>query len=786
MRAAMAALAFLLAGCAGTNAYREGQALLAEGKTEQGLSKLEEAVRLEPRSAEYRIALSSQRASNISRLISLGEAAMREGRLTDAEKAFRQAQVLDPQNGMARQGLDALVSERRHRLLMIEAESALKRGTPADLSEAQDKLREILSENPTRKDAQVLKARLEESRAKLQKPGVKLAAAYRKPITLEFRDAPLKSVFDVIAKVSGLNFFFDKDLRPDIKANILAKNTSIEDAVRLLLLTNQLDQKVLNENSILIYPSTPQKIKEYQTLMVRTFYLANADVKAVSNTIKTIVKTKDMAIDERLGIIIMRDTPEAVRMAERIVALQDLSDPEVMLEVEVLEIKRSRLLELGVQWPSQLTLAPLSPTAGAPLTLQALRGLSSSSTQVGVGNMIINARKEDQNGNILANPRIRVRNKEKAKVLIGDRVPIITTTTSPATNANYVSEAVNYIDVGLKLEVEPTIYLDEEVAIKVNLEVSTLVREVLSKSGTLAYQIGTRGANTVLRLKDGETQILAGLISDEDRATSSKVPGVGELPVLGRLFGSQKDDSQRSEILLSITPRVVRSNRRPDLSEAEFESGTEAIIGAEPLRLSVMEPAEKAGTPAAAPTPAGAAVAPGVAPAVAAGAAPAAAPSPSPAAAPVGARAAAILPAPVLGWPLPAQVMVGEQFTAVMQVRSQASLGGLPLLIGFDPQLLQVASVQEGDFFKQAGGAVQFSQRVDASQGKIFVAAVRQGPAGVDAGVNGTGAVVMVTFKALKPSTGNGARIQLLSASPEPAQAQTVAVPVEQWVRIAP
>jgi general secretion pathway protein D len=381
--------------------------------------------------------------------------------------------------------------------------------------------------------------------------------------------------------VSGLSFFFDKDLRSDLKATVLAKNTTIEDAVKLLLVTNQLEQKVLNENTILVYPSGPQKSRDYQTLAVRTFYLTNADVKAVSNTIKTLVKTKDMVVDERLGLIIMRDTPQAIKMAERIVQLQDLSDPEVMLEVEVVEIKRSRLLELGIQWPSQLGLAPLK-VGGAPLTLSDLQGLNASTTQATLGNTLINARKEDQDGNILANPRIRVRNKEKAKVLIGDRVPVITTTSNAT---GFVAESVTYVDVGLKLEVEPTIYLDQEVAIKVNLEVSNLVREVLSKSGSLSYQIGTRNATTVLRLKDGETQILAGLISDEERTTANKVPGLGDIPIAGRLFGSQKDDTQRSEILLSITPRVVRSIRRPDLLEAEFDSGTEGDIGGAGLRL---------------------------------------------------------------------------------------------------------------------------------------------------------------------------------------------------------
>jgi len=768
----VALLMLLLSGCAAPQAYRDANALLAEGKTTEGLAKLQEAVRLDPANAEYRIALATQRASTVNRHVLAGEAARREGRLTDAEKAYRQVQAIEPDNAMARQGLDALLTERRHRQAVAEGEALLRKGASADLDLALEKIRPVLAENPGQKDALNLKARVDEARGKLVKPETRLAAAYRKPITLEFRDAPLKSVFDVISKVSGLNFLFDKDLRPDLKASILVKNTSIEDAVRLLLVTNQLEQKVLSDNALLIYPNTPQKLKDYQTLAVRSFYLTNADVKAVSGAIKTLVKTKDLVIDERLGIIMMRDTPEAIRMAERIVALQDLSDPEVMLDVEVLEIKRTRLLELGVQWPSQLTLSPLN-MATQPWTLNDLRNINRNTIQASVGNMLINARKEDTDGNILANPRIRVRNKEKAKILIGDRVPVITTT---STSTGFVSESVNYVDVGLKLEVEPTIYLDEEVAIKVNLEVSSLVREVLSKSGSLSYQIGTRGANTVLRLKDGETQILAGLINDEDRSTANKVPALGELPVLGRLFGSQKDDKQRSEVLLSITPHIVRSIRRPDLVSAEFDSGTESSIGAQSLRLEAVEP-EK-GTPAAAAPRVGQPVPPapppGVAPAVGA-VAPAAAASAPPAATVPGAVS--------LSWQLPAQVKVGEQFTAVLRLSSQGPLRGLPLLLGFDPQLLQLVQAQEGDFFKQAGGTTLFNQRSDPAQGKLFVSMVRQNPSGSDAGVNGSGNVLLVSFKALKAGSG---KLQLLSATPEPAPAMPLALPPEQLVKVLP
>lgn len=572
----------ILTGCGGMMAYREGNALIAEGRIEEGLVQLGEAVRQEPRNAEYRAALINQRNGLLSRSMTAADVARRDGRLEEAEAAYLQALRYDANNAMALQGLNAISVERRHQAAVSDASTLFQKDADGSSTDALAKLRPVLLENPRQKAALDLKARIDQAGRAAITTESRLSEAFRKPISLEFRDAPMRSVFDVIAMVSGINFFFDQEVRPDLKTTVLAKNTSIEEALRIILVTSQLEQKILNDNSILIYPNTPQKLKDYKALVVRTFYISNADVKTVANSLKTIVRLRDMVVDERLGLIIARDTPEAIRMAEKIVALQDLSDPEVMLEVEIVEVKRSRLMELGIQWPGQLSLAPLQ-TAGVPLTLNQLRNLNSNTIQASVGSVAINANKHDDDGTILANPRIRVRNKEKAKVLIGERVPVITTT-SLATG--FVAESVSYLDVGLKLEVEPNVHLDEEVAIKINLEVSGLTKEVTSKTGTLAYQVSTRGASTVLRLKDGETQVLAGLISDEDRTTSNKIPGLGDLPIIGRLFGSQKDDGQRSEILLSITPRILRSIRRQDLAVAEFESGTESSMGAPSLRLN--------------------------------------------------------------------------------------------------------------------------------------------------------------------------------------------------------
>jgi general secretion pathway protein D len=213
--------------------------------------------------------------------------------------------------------------------------------------------------------------------------------------------------------------------------------------------------------------------------------------------------------------------------------------------------------------------------------------------------IVVNLRQQDGHANVLANPRIRVKNREKAKVHIGDRVPVITTTSTANVG---VAASVNYLDVGLKLEVEPTIHLEGDVAIRVGLEVSNIVREVPTTGGGLAYQVGTRNAATVLRLRDGETQVLAGLIQDEERSTSNRLPGVGDLPVLGRLFSSTLDTRGKTEIVLLITPRIVRNLARAEHVQAEFHSGTESAIGAPPLVLGPTEPGgvSAAGAPSAA------------------------------------------------------------------------------------------------------------------------------------------------------------------------------------------
>lgn len=406
-------------------------------------------------------------------------------------------------------------------------------------------------------------------------PHPQLVAALAKPVSIEFKDATLKQIFEVLARTSGINFVFDKDVNASQPTTIYLRRATVKDILNAVLVAQQLEQRTLDSGTILVYPNTPAKARDHQSLTIKTFYLTNTDAKTAAATLRAILKARDIVTDEKQNMLVMRDTPEAIRLAEKLLSVHDLPEPEVMLEVEILEVKRSRLLDLGIRWPDLLTLTPLASVAGAALTLADIRNANSRTLGATVTPLSISAGKGDTDINLLANPRIRTRNREIAKILIGDRVPNITTT---ATATGFVAESVQYVDVGLKLDVQPTIYFDNEVAIRINLEVSNIVDQVKTKTGTLAYQIGTRNASTVLRLKDGENQVLAGLISDSDRSGTNKVPGLGDIPVVGRLFSSRSEDGQKTELMLSITPRLVRGMARPPLARTEFDSGPESSV----------------------------------------------------------------------------------------------------------------------------------------------------------------------------------------------------------------
>ena len=606
------AVAALLSGCAGMRLHDDGMRLASEGNHEAAIPMLREANRLDPGNSRYRIDLLKETTGFSGQLVAAADMARAVGRAAEAGELYQRALLIEPANDRARRGLANLEIDNRVAKLVAESEQLVREGRP---DAARDKLSLALANDPNSQLAQRQSKLQREQADKLRDAKEAQAAArsvFGRPVTLQFRDANLRMVFEALSRTTGLNVILDRDVRADLKTTIFVKDAAVEDTVDLILLQNQLEKRSLNATTLFVYPATPAKQKEYQDLQVRTFQVANADVKYLQTVLKTVLKVKEVSMDERTGTLVIRDTPDAIAVAAKVIAAHDVPDPEVMLEVEVLEISHDRLSNLGIQFPDSLTLSTPADASGGSLTVAALRALRFSQLLTTPLSLGVNLKLQDTDAQLLASPRIRARNKEKARILIGDRVPIIVNTVTPvATGAGVVTGSVSYQDVGLKLEFEPQVYNDQEVGIRISLEVSTIVKEIGGPNGSLAYQIGTRNAQTSVRLRDGETQILGGLISADDRNTASKIPGVGHLPVVGRLFGNNNGSNTKTEIVLSITPRILRAPAVVDASLREVFSGSESSIRQRALQLepvgavrgqSVGGPTPAANSPAASPS----------------------------------------------------------------------------------------------------------------------------------------------------------------------------------------
>jgi general secretion pathway protein D len=717
----LAILFACLASCGAERLAREGRALIEEGRVEEGLQKLRQAAKEDPRDLSHRTALAQNRERAIFEMLSAADQDLAGGRDAEAEGGYQRALALSPNNPRALAGLEAVIRLKRNR---ADVQRAINADAKGQVETALDLLQRVLAENPDLREAREARREIQTRRFRQLIASPQIRSRYTKPISLEFREAALRQVFDALSKGSGLNFIFDKDVRPDIRISISVKDVLIENAIDLLLDPNQLTSKVLNENTLLIYPATAAKIREYQDMVIRSFYLENADVKQTQNMVKTMLKVKDTFIDEKLNLLVIRDTPDVIKLAEHLISVQDQAEPEVVLEIEVMEILRSRLSQLGITFPNQWQLNSRGIT-GTPLP------------------GTLDLRSERGESNLLSNPRIRVRNREKARVLIGNRIPVISSVVTPNVASPVITDNIQYLDVGLKLEAEPSIHMDGGVMIKMSLEVSTLGDQVVSKNGTVAFRVGTRTAATVLQLKDGETQTLMGLIQDDEIERASRIPGLGDVPVLGRLFSNNRNDAQKTEIVLSITPRIVRNIVRPPLEAAALWSGTEAgFRSSRPM----LQPVEAPVKPAAVnnPAPATSQVAPTATPAT--------------------------QDTFEIAWKGPSQVAPGEEFTVLVEGTTVAPLSAAELQLLFDPSMLAVVRVSEGDWLRSQGAQTVFEDRSILPAGRIITTTRRAGATGA----SGAGALLSITLRAV----GRQGPTQLFVTSAVPSRAGGGALPV--------
>lgn len=413
--------------------------------------------------------------------------------------------------------------------------------------------------------------------AKLQQQDLKdkseeqFALTSKAPITLNFRQADMKLVLEFIAKSFGLNIVFDESVKSAAPVTVFAKDVTFEQALGLILATTKMFHKKISRNTILIAPDTKEKRGEYENYILRTFYLTNARAKDMADILRGLIPIKKIIVNEHLNTLVLRDTEEVMRQVEKLVSLNDIRPAEMILEVEILEMNRTKAERLGLDLGSYSVGASLSSPGTIPLVGSISNAIKNTAVLT-LPSATFRFFKQDVDARTLANPKIRVLNGKSAKIHIGDNVPLRASTIVNVTGQ--VNTTYDYKQIGIKLNVEPTINLDNSATVKLGLEVSSLGAN-LGTAAEPAYQIGTRNAETFMLLRDGETAVLGGLIRDDDRNTIVKVPLLGDIPVVGSLFSSYDNSKQRTDVLLTITPRIVRGWELPAKDARQFYSGTD-------------------------------------------------------------------------------------------------------------------------------------------------------------------------------------------------------------------
>ncbi len=513
-----------------------------------------EALAKDPGNIHYRMELQRTRLRAAEQHFRLGMAFREAGELQRARTELELATQLDPTHQYA----EAELAKVRRELAVLSEEGGAARLEAMKKAASEMKVKPPLL-NPTSSE----------------------------PISLSFPNPTnVKDVYKAVGAAFGFNVLFDPKLK-DSKVALELKEVTAKRALETVMQAAGHFYKVLDEKTIIVVEDTPQNRRDYEDLVVKTFFLSNADVKDVNNMLRSLIDARRISVNEQLNSIVIRDTADKVAIAERLINASDKSKAEVLVDVELLQLDSSKLRDIGMSLSSYsfpITMDPTPITGAADKTripLDRLGDITRSMWGVTVPSLTISLVKSSGEAETLAQPQLRITEGEKANLVIGDKVPIPTTTfnTANTIGSNVVPiTAFNYQDVGIKIEVEPRVHHNNEVTLKLQVEVSELGENVEVATGQKQPKIGTRTINSVIRLKDGETSLLAGLLKVSRRNSTSGVPWLSEIPVLGGLFRSHAADYKKTDLILTLTPHIVRY---PDIREEDLAPiwvGTESRI----------------------------------------------------------------------------------------------------------------------------------------------------------------------------------------------------------------
>lgn len=562
-----AAAATLLVACAGP--IKRAERYAAQDEWMPAVLEYRKAYGREPANVEYKSLLKQAELKAADFHYQRGQRLLEQGHLDGAIAQYQHGLSAIPDHSKLLQATNEAVARKEAEALYAEALAQLAAG---NAREGRQLLQRVIDRSPGHRAAAASLAQLRKAEA--ESAGAGLALSSSEPVTLNFRQTDLRTAFEFLAKSFGINLMFDEAFK-SVPVTLYAKDVTFEQGLNLLLATSKNFYKKLGPNTILIAPDSKEKRGQYEDHIVRNVQLNSIAAKEMADILKGLLTIKKIIVNEELNSIIIRDTAEVLKLAERLIEANDRKPAEMILEVEILEVNRNKAERLGLDLGSYAVGASVPPF---PLTSSFSRALDAGTFTV--PSATFRFFRQDVDAKTLANPKIRVLNGKEAKIHIGDRVPLRSATIQDATGQ--VRTTFDYREIGIRFIVQPAIHLDNSATVKLSLEVSSLGENV-GTANEPAFRIGTRNADTTMLLRDGETAILGGLIRDEERSTQVKVPGLGIMPLIGRLFTADDSSAGRTDVLLTITPRVVRGWEPPTALAREFYSGTENVYTTEPL-----------------------------------------------------------------------------------------------------------------------------------------------------------------------------------------------------------
>jgi general secretion pathway protein D len=553
----VAALVVAAVGCAGSRSFQEARDEESLGHYDLAVMNYAKALELDPGNAGYKASLARARLRASQFHFERGKMYAASGRPDLAVVELEQATLLDPTN-------DYAATELR-------------------------KAREAKVKQDAEKNADSNMEKLKKKTKGARAVAVILEPASDKPINLNFPQAkPIKQIYRALADAAGINVIFDPQLKDD-NVSIVLSSIEFQKALETLLRQENHFYKIIDARTILIAADTPQNRKTYEDLVIRTFFLSNADVTEVANALRALLQTTRISINKAENSVTLRDTADKVAVAERIVLQNDKQVAEVVVDVELLQINTNKLQDLGLKLEPKNQVGAVIPAPGGMTNLGAalgagqfnwsqLKQLNINSFGFTIPSVTLTFIKDNSDAELLAKPQLRISEGQKAQLLIGSKVPVpVTSFNSSNVNGSNVVPITSYQyqDVGIKIEVEPRVHHNKEVTLKLMVEVSN---QEGNAPGTSQPQFGTRTISSNIRLKDGETNFLAGLYRTDKANNRNTIPFIGDIPIVGRLFSREGNEHHTTDLVLTLTPHIIRI---PDVTEEDvtpYFVGTDSNI----------------------------------------------------------------------------------------------------------------------------------------------------------------------------------------------------------------